>query len=96
MNAWRAFVFFGLISAVAGIGLAGSIVGVRMVNAVNCKLPAEAQFEMWGWYFGKSVRLREGYKRLYPSGTLLRQSRMLQAAMLLCGGGAAALLFQWV
>jgi hypothetical protein len=94
VEAWRAVAICGLIAAGGVIGLAGAIVSVTMVNAVNCKLPKEAQFEMWGWHAGKHLRLREEYRRLYPSGALLSRSYVLIATGLFCWIICAALLFR--
>ena len=59
-----------MLAVSAALALAGSMMSIRMVNAINRRRPPEAQFEMRGCYGNKSFRLREEYKRLYPEGTL--------------------------
>jgi len=56
----------------------------EIVDMVNEKLPAECQFAWEGWYFTKQRRLHRGYRRLYPSGRLLRRIRCLDALMIAC------------
>jgi len=96
MGTWRIIAICLLIVAASVLCFASSITNVKMVNAVNSKLPPSAQFAMFGWWAGKAFRLRDEYKRLYPTGALLRQSDTLAAVAFSCLGAAAALLFRWV
>ena len=63
-------------------GIVASFANLEMVDKVNEKLPSEDQFGQLGWYWSKNLRLRQQYKRLYPSGRLLLKIRMLLALML--------------
>jgi hypothetical protein len=49
----------------------------RMVNEVNSQLPTDARFSPFGWYLSKTLRLFGEYRRLYPSGSLIRRFRWL-------------------
>jgi hypothetical protein len=86
----------GLIACVSALGVAGSMVSVTIVNAVNRELPPESRFGMWGWHAAKAFRLRDEYRRLYPDGVLLRRRDMLAVAAFACMGLVAALLFRLV
>ena len=95
-DTWRWLAIFVLMACVSALGVAGSMLGTTIVNAVNRKLPPESQFGMWGWHPAKSFRLRDEYKRLYPDGVLLRRRDMVTAAMFACMGLVAALLFRLI
>jgi|SRR5579862_284367 len=56
----------------------------EMVDRVNERLPASDQFAAAGWYLTKYRRLHREYKRLYPTGHLLRRVRFLTALMVAC------------
>lgn len=59
-----------------------------MVAEVNRKLPADQQLYFIR-YYGDYAKLRRDYRRLYPSGQLLKLSRAaLLAAMLFMVGAA--------
>jgi hypothetical protein len=78
-----------VIAAVAAVGvpvcgLTGMCVGFEMVHKVNKLLPAEQQFEPFGWYYSKYQRLTYEYRRLYPDGNLLRRSRVISLVMVAC------------
>ena len=73
-----------LLLCVGGFGLAATITGFAMVDAVNAKLPEDERFQPLGWYLTKTLRLHREYRRLYPVGTLLRRQGLLGAAMLIC------------
>jgi hypothetical protein len=93
---WRVIAICLLIAVGSVLCFAASIVNVKLVNAVNNKLPPDAQFAMFGWWAGKKLRLRYAYKRLYPTKTLLRQADVLTALAMFCVAAAAALLFRWI
>jgi hypothetical protein len=64
------------IVAVAGVstcGLIASLVRMQMMDQVNRQLPKGQQFGQLGWYFPKTIRLRRAYKKLYPTGNLLKK-----------------------
>ena len=73
-----------LLCCVAGLGIAGTTNGFAIVDAVNAKLPANERFDPLGWWLGKTLRLHSEYRRLYPSGGLLRRQGMLLLAGLSC------------
>jgi len=54
-----------------------------MAEAVNVLLPPEERFSKRGWRFRKYGRLHLVYRRLYPSGSLLRR----QAAFAMAANG---------
>ena len=58
---------------VAGLGLASTLNYFAIIEAVNSKLKDGEQFELLGWWIGKTLRLHSEYRRLYPSGNLLRR-----------------------
>jgi len=62
-----------LLVCVAGAGLAGTLNYFAIVEAVNSKLKDGEQFGLLGWWIGKTLRLHSEYRRLYPSGNLLRR-----------------------
>jgi hypothetical protein len=88
----RLIVAFAFLLGVGGFGLAGSLAGLEIVDAVNAKLPKEEKFAPLGWYFAKTQRLNREYRRLYPSGRLLWRQGICSAAMLLCLLVAAGLM----
>jgi hypothetical protein len=53
----RGVAVFALLLCMGGLGLAGSLAGAEIVEAVNAKLPEDEQFEPLGWYFAKTRRL---------------------------------------
>ena len=65
-------------------GIIAALTNFDMVDRVNEKLPASGQFAAAGWYFAKTQRLYREYRRLYPSGHLLRRVRLLTALMVAC------------
>ncbi|HZM90010.1 MAG TPA: hypothetical protein VFF31_26050 [Blastocatellia bacterium] len=81
-----------LLFCVGGFGLAAAINHYAIVEAVNAKLRREEEFELLGWYPRKALRLRSEYRRLYPTGRLLRREGVLEAIMLLCLVLAAAII----
>ena len=90
---WRLAVGFALLLCVGGFGLAATINNFAIVDAVNKKLARDAQFEHFGWYLTKTLRLHREYRRLHPEGGLLRHQGVLEGMMLLCGLLAALFLF---
>ena len=73
-----------LLGCVAGLGIAGTANGFAIVDAVNAKLPQQERFDPFGWWLGKTLRLHTEYRRLYPSGGLLRRQGKLVLAMAGC------------
>lgn len=74
------------IAAVAGVsvcGLLSTLVNCKMMDQVNSKLPKDARFSPIGRYFPKNLRLHREYRRLFPDGHLLLQTRLLLGLM--CG-----------
>ena len=69
---------------VGALGLASTINGFAIVEAVNAKLPEREQFDPFWWGPSKSFRLRREYRRLYPEGKLLRRQNVLAGAMFVC------------
>lgn len=61
-----------------------ALANVQMVDKVNEKLPKENQFPPLGWYWSKTLRIHREYKRLYPSGHLSRNVRVLAGLMFAC------------
>lgn len=84
-----------LLVCVSGLGLSASITQFAMVDAVNEKLPESEQFNHLGWYFTKTARLRREYRRLYPTGNLLRRQRILFLVALVCLIVAALLIYSY-
>ena len=74
-----AFVF---LASVSGFGLAASLTHLAIVEAVNAKLSRADQFNQLGWGPGKSLKLINEYRRLYPAGKLLRRAGILAAVSL--------------
>ena len=62
-----------LLVCVAGAGLVGTLNYFAIVEAVNSKLKDGERFGLLGWWIGKTLRLHSEYRRLYPSGNLLRR-----------------------
>jgi 4-hydroxybenzoate polyprenyltransferase len=81
---WRVAVGFALLLCVGGFGLAATFNNFAVVDAVNTKLPPDAQFNHFGWYLTKTMRLHREYRRLYPAGRLLRRQGVLAGLMFLC------------
>jgi len=82
--------FLLIIAIIAGVGvpvcgLTAASVGFEIVDKVNKLLPAERQFEPFGWYYTKYRRLKYEYRRLYPDGNLLRKSRIITLVGVACG-----------
>ncbi len=48
-----------------------------MLAEVNRKLPDSEQFSYFLWHYRKFARLRREYRRLYPSGRLLKLSTVI-------------------
>jgi hypothetical protein len=82
-----------LLLCVGGLGLGASIIQFAIVDAVNDKLPENEQFNHLGRYPTKTVRLHREYRRLYPTGNLLRRQRILWWLALVCLVLAASLIF---
>ena len=73
-----------LLFASAGLGLAITLNAWAMVDAVNAAMPDAERFQPLGWWAGKTFRLHAQYRRLYPSGTLLRREGIYCAALVAC------------
>ena len=84
---------FALALCVGAFGLASTITGFAIVEAVNAKLPEREQFDPFWWGPSKTFRLRREYRRLYPEGKLLRRQRVLAGAMGVCVFLAALVLW---
>jgi hypothetical protein len=70
---------FIFLACVSGFGLAASLTHLAIVEAVNAKLSTNDQFGQLGWGPGKSLKLINEYRRLYPAGRLLRCAGILTA-----------------
>jgi hypothetical protein len=70
-------------------GLRGTLVNFEIVHLVNAKLPESEQFAWAGWYMGKTLRVRQEYKRLYPAGRHIVRIHILEAIMFCCLGLSA-------
>ena len=66
-------------------GMLSALASLQMVDKVNEKLPKEDQFAALGWSGPKTRRLHREYNRLYPSGHLSRNVRLLAGLMFACG-----------
>jgi hypothetical protein len=75
-----------------GFGIASSSASWAMIEEVNSHLPRDQRLGYAGWWAGKTLRLRKEYRRLNPSGTLLRKIGVRSILMFACFGGAATLL----
>ena len=84
-----------LLLCVGGLGLSASITQFAIVDAVNEKLPETEQFNHLGWYPTKTLRLKREYRRLYPTGKLLRRQYILWALALVCLIVAALLIYSY-
>ena len=80
----KAVAIVALMMCVSGLGIAGSVTAMQMVDAVNAKLPTKEQFNWLGWYPSKMDRLHSEYRRLFPAGRLLWRQGVLAVATLLC------------
>ena len=78
-----AFVVLGVVG-MSIVGMASTITGLQMVQAVNAKLPVNERFAELGWYLGKTQRLFREYRRLYPAGTLFGRQMRLLFGLLVC------------
>jgi hypothetical protein len=84
-----AFVF---LACASGFGLAASLNHFAIVEAVNAKVSTTDQFGQLGWGPGKTLKLSNEYRRLYPGGKLLRRGGILAAVGLFSLVVAGALL----
>ena len=73
------FVFLAFVS---GFGLSASLTHLTIVEAVNAKLSRSDQFGQLGWGPVKSLKLSNQYRRLYPTGKLLRRAGILAGVSL--------------
>jgi hypothetical protein len=89
----RLVLTFALALCVGAFGLASTITGFAIVEAVNAKLPEREQFDPFWWGPSKTFRLRREYRRLYPEGKLLRRQNVLAVAMGVCVFLAALVLW---
>ena len=83
---------FVFLACVSGFGLAASLTQLAIVEAVNAKLSTTEQFGQLGWGPGKTLKLSNEYRRLYPGGKLLRRAGILSAVSLFSLVVAGALL----
>ena len=70
----RAIAVAAICAFIAGFfGLWNALIEMEVVDVVNAKLPPEKQYPvLWGRY--RYFELRSEYRRLFPSGTLLRKA----------------------
>ena len=61
----------------AACGITSSVVNAKMVERVNGKLSDGTQFSPVIWYFAKTKALHREYQRLFPTGRLVFQQRLL-------------------
>ena len=68
-----------------------------MVDKVNARLPQDQQFSHAALWFGQYQRLHREYRRLYPSGDLLRKAGIYCVLAFLGLSLASALVgFPWL
>lgn len=51
---------------------------VQEIGEVNRRLPEEKQISYWWMYAGKYTRIRDEYRRLYPSGRIHMFSKVFE------------------
>jgi hypothetical protein len=88
---WIAFGVSWLV--VAGLGVASTFNAWALVAAVNARLPEHESFAPLGWWLDKTLRLHSEYRRLYPSGALVRKQGYFYLGAILCVALSAALAF---
>lgn len=82
------------VAGVIGFGMVTSMIANDMVDKVNAQLSSERRFSLLFWYAPKTLRLWGEYRRLFPSGKLLRAYWAMVAlacGCLLCAGWAIGL-----
>jgi hypothetical protein len=89
LSATTIIVLILLWMAVAGFGIAAALNSFEIVNA---RRPENERFDWSMWYPGKWERLHREYRRMFPSGKLLKRQGILGAYMLACGVLAGLLL----
>jgi hypothetical protein len=52
----------------------------QQIGEINRKLPDDKQISYWGMHAVKMARIKEEYKRLYPSGKIELMRRIFQYA----------------
>jgi hypothetical protein len=68
-----------------GLGIAGYLTSLEIIDSVNAGLPENERFDVLGWwYHSKIVRLHREYRRLYPTGPLLRRQGVIAECGLAC------------
>ncbi|HSE23670.1 MAG TPA: hypothetical protein VLB68_18520 [Pyrinomonadaceae bacterium] len=73
-----------ILVCVGVLGMASTITGFAIVEAVNTKLQPGDQLNPIGWSLPKTLRLHNQYRSLYPEGRLLWRQGVLTSAMLFC------------
>lgn len=74
----------GVFWAMAALTIASLLLGNRMLDEVNARLPADQRFEALWWHWDKRQRFSHEYKRLgLPRTRLVWQTR-ISIAMALC------------
>jgi len=73
--------------AMVSFGIASFSVWWAMVEKVNARLPDDQRFAFSWWYFPKTQRFYSEYRRLFPSGDLLRRCQRLQVMMMAAATG---------
>ena len=74
------------LACISIIGLWGILVNFEKIDKVNEKLQEKERFDWLGWDLFKYQRLNREYKRLYPDGPLLLQTRLLSVLMIVLLG----------
>jgi hypothetical protein len=93
MSALRIVCLIVALVGVAVCGIASSVLGVKMVQDVNGRLPEEQRLSEVGWYAGKYMRLIKEHRRLFPKSVQLRRYVYVIAIGAACLTMAAAALF---
>src|SRR5436309_4959031 len=82
--------------SVSTCGMLSTFLLWKIVDQVNLRLPAEQRFSVLGWYLDKHWRVLREYRRLYPTGVLVRRlRRMIMCAIASLTLAMFALGFGW-
>jgi hypothetical protein len=77
----RLGILFVFVIAAATCGLLSTLVLQRVVSEVNSQLPPDRRYYPYWWHGIKYWRVLRDYRRLYPSGVLVRQLHALATVM---------------
>lgn len=50
-------------------------ISYKMIGEVNAKIEPSKKFKPYFWWYGKHLRLKHEYQRLYPQGGFLRRRK---------------------